>query len=245
MMVVDVGWLKCCWYQIVDQKFEFNLQLQSRIYNVGLAMLTLEWDLHVGAHTKQRDVTARFDTAVGALVNDLIARGETIGMFQIESRAQIASILHTRPAHLYDIVVQIALIRPGPIQARFVHPYTQRRLGLEKVTYAHPDLEPILKRTQGIPIFQEQAMAIAMALGKYSGSEADELRRTMGNQRKKDRLLRALQRLAQRLVDNRIEDCDLRVIPVAIFSMNLHSGSLYRQRFYRYPSIATSCLVKR
>jgi error-prone DNA polymerase len=137
---------------------------------------------------------------------DLIARGETIGMFQIESRAQIASILHTRPAHMYDIVVQIALIRPGPIQARFVHPYTQRRLGLEKVTYAHPALEPILRRTQGIPIFQEQAMAIAMALGNYSGSEADELRRTMGNQRKKDRLLRALQRLAQRLVDNRIEE---------------------------------------
>jgi error-prone DNA polymerase len=137
---------------------------------------------------------------------DLIARGETIGMFQIESRAQIASILHTRPAYLYDIVVQIALIRPGPIQARFVHPYTQRRLGLEKVTYAHPALEPILRRTQGIPIFQEQAMAIAMALGGYSGSEADELRRTMGNQRKKDRLLRALQRLRTRLMEHEIRE---------------------------------------
>jgi error-prone DNA polymerase len=137
---------------------------------------------------------------------DLIARGETIGMFQIESRAQIASILHTRPAYLYDIVVQIALIRPGPIQARFVHPYTQRRLGLEKVEYTHPALEPILRRTQGIPIFQEQAMAIAMALGGYSGSEADELRRTMGNQRKKDRLLRALQRLAKRLVEHEIDE---------------------------------------
>ncbi|MGQ0712748.1 MAG: DNA polymerase III subunit alpha [Gemmatimonadaceae bacterium] len=137
---------------------------------------------------------------------DLIARGETIGMFQIESRAQIASILHTRPAYMYDIVVQIALIRPGPIQARFVHPYTQRRLGLEPVEYAHPALEPILKRTQGIPIFQEQAMAIAMALANYTGSEADELRRTMGNQRKKDRLLRALQRLASRLVENNVEE---------------------------------------
>ena len=137
---------------------------------------------------------------------DLISRGETIGMFQVESRAQIASILHTRPAYMYDIVVQIALIRPGPIQARFVHPYTQRRLGLEPVVYAHPALEPILKRTQGIPIFQEQAMAIAMALAGYSGSEADELRRTMGNQRKKDRLLRALQRLAKRLVENQVEE---------------------------------------
>src|SRR3954470_122177 len=109
---------------------------------------------------------------------DLIAHGETIGTFQIESRAQIASVLHTKPDRLYDIVVQVALIRPGPIQARFVHPYTARRRGLEPVKYAHPDLEPILKRTQGIPIFQEQAMAIAMKLGGYSAAQSDELRRT-------------------------------------------------------------------
>jgi error-prone DNA polymerase len=126
---------------------------------------------------------------------ELIRRGETIGTFQIESRAQIASILHTHPERLYDLVVQVALIRPGPIQARFVHPYTQRRLGLEPVQYAHPALEPILKRTQGIPIFQEQAMAIAMALGGYSGSGADALRRTMGNNRKKERLLGELEKL--------------------------------------------------
>src|SRR5258708_2122085 len=123
---------------------------------------------------------------------DLIAKAETIGTFQIESRAQIASIHHTKPQLLYDIVVQVALIRPGPIQAKFVHPYTQRRLGLEKVTYLHPALEPILKRTQGIPIFQEQAMAIGMALGGYSGGEADALRRTMGNIRKKEKLMLAL-----------------------------------------------------
>lgn len=113
-------------------------------------------------------------------------------MFQIESRAQIASILHTKPDRLYDIVVQVALIRPGPIQAKFVHPYTERRLGREPVTYPHPLLEPILKRTQGIPIFQEQAMAIGMALGGYTGAQADALRRTMGNIRKKERLIAAL-----------------------------------------------------
>jgi error-prone DNA polymerase len=123
---------------------------------------------------------------------DLIQRGETIGTFQIESRAQINSILHTKPDHLYDIVVQVALIRPGPIQASFVRPYTKRRLGLEPVSYLHPDLEPILKRTQGIPIFQEQAMAIAMRLGGYTGGRADALRRTMGNIRKKEKLVRAL-----------------------------------------------------
>src|SRR6476620_7934853 len=87
---------------------------------------------------------------------ELTSRGDTIGTFQIESRAQIAYILHTKPDRIYDLVVQVALIRPGPIQARFVHPYTRRRRGLEQVTYPHPALESILQRTQGIPIFQEQ-----------------------------------------------------------------------------------------
>ena len=126
---------------------------------------------------------------------EMIARGETIGTFQIESRAQIASLVHTKPDRMYDLVVQVALIRPGPIQARFVHPYTRRRRGLEGVVYDHPDLEPILGRTYGIPVFQEQAMAISMALGGYSAAEADELRRTMGNKRKLTRLENALEKL--------------------------------------------------
>ena len=102
---------------------------------------------------------------------ELIQRGETIGTFQIESRAQINSILHTKPDHLYDIVVQVALIRPGPIQAS-VRPsvHGSAGSGTEPVTYPHPDLEAILARTQGIPIFQEQAMAIAMTLGGYTGA---------------------------------------------------------------------------
>jgi error-prone DNA polymerase len=136
---------------------------------------------------------------------DLIARGENIGMFQIESRAQIASILHTRPERLYDIVVQVALIRPGPIQAKFVHPYTARRRGLEKVTYADRRLEPILERTYGIPIFQEQAMSIAMALGGFSAGEADQLRRTMGNVRKKGRLEAVLDKLRVRMTENGVQ----------------------------------------
>jgi error-prone DNA polymerase len=134
-----------------------------------------------------------------------ISRGETIGTFQIESRAQIASILKTRPEHLYDLVVQVALIRPGPIQARFVHPYTMRRRGLEPVAYRHRLLEPILARTQGLPIFQEQAMAIAMAMGRYTAAEADALRRTMGHNRKRHRLLDELARLRDRMIERGIE----------------------------------------
>jgi error-prone DNA polymerase len=159
----------------------------------ALAMVRIAYDViekRTGKRPEMYDTEDR-----DAKAYDLIQRGETIGMFQIESRAQINSILHTKPDHLYDIVVQVALIRPGPIQASFVHPYTQRRLGLEPVVYAHPALEDVLRRTQGIPIFQEQAMAIAMRLGGYSATKADLLRRTMGNIRKKGRLEAALKDL--------------------------------------------------
>ncbi|HEU4632061.1 MAG TPA: DNA polymerase III subunit alpha [Gemmatimonadaceae bacterium] len=139
----------------------------------------------------------------------MIARGDTMGTFQIESRAQIASLVHTKPERLYDIVVQVALIRPGPIVAKFVRPYTDRRRGRAPVVYP-PGLAgrlgPILDRTQGIPIFQEQAMAMAMELAHYSAAEADELRRTMGHQRKAARLAAALERLRARMVDNGIAE---------------------------------------
>ncbi|HSU97562.1 MAG TPA: error-prone DNA polymerase [Gemmatimonadaceae bacterium] len=137
---------------------------------------------------------------------DMISSGETIGTFQIESRAQIASILNTRPQTMYDIVVQISLIRPGPIQGEFVHPYTRRRRGLETPSYAHPALEPILRRTYGIPIFQEQAMAISSVLGGFTPPEADRLRRTMGNIRKKTRLENVLVELTDRMVNNPVPD---------------------------------------
>jgi error-prone DNA polymerase len=126
---------------------------------------------------------------------EMIAKGDTVGTFQIESRAQIQSILQTKPDRLYDIVVQVALIRPGPIQAKFVHPYTERRRGRQEVQYAHPAIEPIVRRTYGVPIFQEQAMAIAMALGGFSAAQADELRRAMGHFRKVARLEAALEKL--------------------------------------------------
>ncbi len=132
---------------------------------------------------------------------EMISRGDTLGTFQIESRAQIQSILRTRPECLYDLVVQVALVRPGPIQGEFVAPYTRRRRGQEEPEYLHPALIPILERTYGIPIFQEQAMSVAMALGGYSAAEADELRRTMGHSRKREKLLEALQKLRLRFLD--------------------------------------------
>src|SRR4029078_4793789 len=135
----------------------------------ALAMVRIAYDVieqQTGVRPNMYDV----DTS-DAKTYELIQRGETIGTFQIESRAQINSILHTRPDHLYDIVVPVALIRPGPIQAAFVHPYTERRLGRAPVVYPHPDLEEILARTQGIPIFQEKAMASRRQLGAHNGAQ--------------------------------------------------------------------------
>ncbi|MGH7721028.1 MAG: DNA polymerase III subunit alpha, partial [Gemmatimonadaceae bacterium] len=140
---------------------------------------------------------------------EMIARGDTIGTFQIESRAQISSLVHTKPERIYDLVVQVALIRPGPIVAKFVRPYTERRRGREKVEYPKglaEKLAPILGRTQGIPIFQEQAMALSMALAGYTAAESDELRRTMGNDRKRDRLLEALERLRERMIERGVAE---------------------------------------
>ena len=149
----------------------------------------------------------------------MISKGDTLGTFQIESRAQITSIVQTRPEKLYDITVQVALIRPGPIQGNFVKPYTDRRRGREPITYVdeslREQLEPILKRTQGIPIFQEQAMAIAMALAGYSGTEADAMRRTMGNQRKEAKLTAALAELRRRLIEKQTIPDPLRMKKVA------------------------------
>lgn len=110
----------------------------------------------------------------------MIQKAETVGTFQIESRAQMSMLPRLKPACFYDLVIEIAIIRPGPIQGKVIHPFLARREGLEPVTYPDKRLEPILKRTLGIAIFQEQAMRIAIEVGNFSGGEADELRKKIG-----------------------------------------------------------------
>ncbi|MCA9562934.1 MAG: error-prone DNA polymerase, partial [Myxococcales bacterium] len=117
------------------------------------------------------------------VVYDALCKADTIGVFQIESRAQQSTLPRLKPRKFYDLVVEIALIRPGPIQGKMVHPYLRRRDGIEPVTYLHPQLEPILSRTLGVPIFQEQVMRIAIELADFTPSQADELRRAMGFRR--------------------------------------------------------------
>jgi len=118
----------------------------------------------------------------------MLQRADTIGVFQVESRAQMATLPRLRPERFYDLVVEVALIRPGPIVGQMVHPYLNRRRGREAVTYAHPDLEPILARTLGVPLFQEQLLRMAMTVADFSGGEAEELRRAMGFKRSTERM---------------------------------------------------------
>jgi error-prone DNA polymerase len=118
----------------------------------------------------------------------MLQRADTIGVFQVESRAQMATLPRIHPERFYDLVVQIAIIRPGPIVGDMVHPYVRRRRGREPVTYAHPSLEPILARTLGVPLFQEQLLRMAMVAAGFTGSEAEELRRAFGFKRSERRM---------------------------------------------------------
>ncbi len=118
----------------------------------------------------------------------VLQKADTVGMFQIESRAQMASLPRNYPRKFYDLVVQVAIIRPGPIVGQMMHPYMRRRQGKEAVSYPHPSLKPVLERTLGVPLFQEQLLRIAMTVADFSGAEADELRRAVGMRRSWERM---------------------------------------------------------
>ena len=139
-------------------------------------------------------------------VYDRICAADTVGLFQIESRAQMNTLPRLRPRTFHDLVVEVALIRPGPIQGDMVHPYIRRRQGREPITYAHPSLEPILKRTLGIPLFQEQAMKMAITLAGFSPGEADRLRKVMGFKRASTELEEMMDKMLQGMKAGGISD---------------------------------------
>jgi error-prone DNA polymerase len=147
---------------------------------LGLGGLT-QLDLCFQLLRKHRGVELSMATipANDAAVFDMICKGDTVGVFQIESRAQIAMLPRLRPRNFYDLVIEVSIVRPGPITGGMVHPYLRRRQGMETVEYPHPSLIPVLKKTLGVPLFQEQVMRLAMVAADYTPGEADQLRRDM------------------------------------------------------------------
>ena len=181
-----VQWDKddCAWMGLV----KFDL--------LGLGMLGAiqhTFDL-LAEHTGERWDLASIPKEEPA-VFDMLCLADSVGVFQVESRAQIGTLPRLRPRSYYDLVIEIALIRPGPIQGGAVHPYIRRRLGKEPVDHIHPLLEPVLSRTLGVPLFQEQLMQIAMTVGDCTGDDADLLRRAMGSKRGTERIERLREKL--------------------------------------------------
>ena len=170
--------------------------------------------------------TSNFDLAHippdDPMVYDMFQRADTVGVFQIESRAQMATLPRMKPTHFYDLVVEVAIIRPGPIVGKMVHPYLARRRGDEPVTYAHPLLEPVLKRTLGVPLFQEQLLRMAMVVANFSGGEAEELRRAMGFKRSAKRMKAIETRLREGMASNGITGEAANQIILSISSFALY-----------------------
>jgi len=171
---------------------------------LGLGMLD-------ALHRCVKQVESFYDVTIdlGALpqedaVYDLLCEADTVGVFQVESRAQMATLPRIQPRTFYDIVIEVAIIRPGPIQGNAVNPYIRRRRGDEPVVYLHPRLEPILRRTLGVPLFQEQLMEMAVAVAGFSPAEADELRQAMAAKRSELRMMKLKSRFYSGMAENGI-----------------------------------------
>ena len=160
-------------------------------------LVRLHWD---------RDLELATVPAEDPAVYDMIGKADTVGVFQIESRAQMSMLPRLKPRCWYDLVIEVSVVRPGPIQGGMVHPYLRRRNGEEPVSYAHEKLRPILERTLGVPIFQEQVMAMAVAVGGFSPGKADQLRRAMGAWRKRGGLDAMSEELVQGMLAEGIRE---------------------------------------
>ena len=156
------------------------------------------------------------------LVYSTLQKADTVGMFQIESRAQMSCLPRLRPTRFYDIVVQVAIIRPGPIVGQMVNPFLKRRQGREAVDYLHPSLEPVLARTLGVPLFQEQLLRMAMVVANFTGGEAEELRRAMGFKRSQSKMKEIEARLRSGMERNGIPQAAQEQIILSITSFALY-----------------------
>ncbi|HET9095828.1 MAG TPA: DNA polymerase III subunit alpha, partial [Candidatus Baltobacteraceae bacterium] len=175
---------------------------------LGLGMLSLlreAFELHHRRFPQAPQLKLHTITQDDKATYEMISKADTIGVFQIESRAQQSMLPRMKPRCFYDIVMQVAIIRPGPIQGQMIHPFLRRRCGLEPVRYPHPKLKPVLERTLGVPLFQEQGMRMAIEAAGFSPSEADKLRRAMGHKRSHERMRDIHPRLIEGMVQNGID----------------------------------------
>ncbi|MVU78824.1 DNA polymerase III subunit alpha [Nocardia sp. ET3-3] len=169
---------------------------------LGLGMLSaLHYMIDLVAEHKGQTIELHQLDLSDPAVYDMLCRADSVGVFQVESRAQMATLPRLKPRDFYDLVVEVALIRPGPIQGGSVHPYIRRRNGKEKVVYDHPALENSLKRTLGIPLFQEQLMQMAVDIAGFTAAESDQLRRAMGSKRSSEKMERLRARFYQGMKD--------------------------------------------
>jgi len=190
---------------------------------LGLGMMAvLEDSLQLIRDHYKDEVELAHLPADDSTVYSTLQRADTIGMFQIESRAQMSCLPRLQPKRFYDIVVQVAIIRPGPIVGQMVNPYLERRQGRQDVTYAHPSLEPVLKRTLGVPLFQEQLLRIAMVAANFSGGEAEDLRRAMGFKRSQARMKEIERKLREGMTANGISQKAQEEIILSITSFALY-----------------------
>jgi error-prone DNA polymerase len=155
-------------------------------------------------------------------VFEMLCRADTIGTFQVESRAQMATLPIMRPQTLYDLAIEVAIIRPGPIVGDLVHPYLNRRNGTEKIDCIHPDCKEILRRTLGVPLFQEQVLRMAMVVAGFTGAEADELRRAMAFKRSDERMERVTEKLRLRMTERGVSSGVQEKIVASIGSFALY-----------------------
>jgi error-prone DNA polymerase len=190
---------------------------------LGLGMLqAIEEALPLIRHNEGVDVDLAHLPQDDPLVYKMLNEADTVGMFQVESRAQMASLPRNAPKTFYDIVVQVAIIRPGPIVGGMIRPFFDRRQGKAPVEYPHPCLEPILKRTLGVPLFQEQLLRIAMVAAGFTGGEAEELRRAMGFKRSMERMMDIEKRLRSGMTKNDIDQKAQEQIVKSITSFALY-----------------------
>jgi error-prone DNA polymerase len=173
---------------------------------LGLGMMSAMQDTIELCQTREkREVDLARIPKDDAATYDLMCKADTIGVFQIESRAQMATLPRMQPREFYDVVVEVAIIRPGPIQGDMLHPFLARREGVEEVDYIHPLLEDVLRRTLGVPLFQEQLLKISMVMADFSGSEAEELRRALSFHRSHEKMDAVCVKLREGMLRKEIE----------------------------------------